>query len=304
MAPRFTRQKARKLIAVMRRDPVKAQDFAQRHGAKRAYSTVDAFLSDTEIDAVYIATPPYLHREQTEMAARAGKNVLVEKPMALNSGECDTMINACQNAGVSLHVAYYRRFYPKFVHVKKLLSDGVIGQITGARLQLCSHNTGGGWRIDPKTSGGGHFVDVGSHRLDMLIYLLGDVAQIHGFADGLASTHSAEVDVVLALQMENRVLVSAGFHFHTSPSKDVLEIYGTDGTLVFDPFDSPSFILKTRAKESVHTFETPRPTHQPFIQALVDIYRDVAPDTEHVTGEEGAKATRIMDIALATRYAP
>ncbi|MBC7809146.1 MAG: Gfo/Idh/MocA family oxidoreductase [Akkermansiaceae bacterium] len=212
------------------------------------------------------------------------------------------MIRACKAAGVSLHVAYYRRFYPKFVEAKKLLTAGVIGQVLGARLQICSHNTGGGWRVDPRTSGGGHFVDVGSHRLDMLVYLLGDVAQVHGFADGLASAHAAEEDVVLTLRMESRALVSAGFHFHTRPAKDALEIYGTDGTITFDPFDAGSFLLKTASGEAVQTFDTPRPTHGPFVQALVDIYRNETPDIAHVTGEEGAKATRVMDVALAARY--
>lgn len=290
------------LVAVMRRDLVKAQDFAQRHGARRAYGTVEELLADEEVDAVYIATPPHLHREQTKMAARAGKNVLVEKPMGLNGVECDAMIRSCREAGVTLHVAYYRRFYPKFVEAKRLLSAGVIGQILGATLQLCSHSVGGGWRVDPRTSGGGHFVDVGSHRLDMLIFLLGDVAQVHGFADGLASEHAAEEDVVLSIRMENRALVSAGFHFHTHPAKDVLEIYGTEGSMTFDPFDGPSFTLKTASGEIVRSFETPRPTHGPFIQALVDVYQGEATGVAHVTGEEGAKVTHIMDVALAGRF--
>jgi predicted dehydrogenase len=259
-------------------------------------------LTDSEVDAVYIATPPHLHRAQTEMAARSGKDVLVEKPMALNAGECDAMVRACHEAGVRLHVAYYRRFYPKFVEGRRLLSAGAVGQILGARLQMCAHNTGGGWRTDPRTSGGGHFVDVGSHRLDMLLYLLGDAAEVQGFSDGLASAHAAEEDVVLTMRMTNRALVSASFHFHTRPSKDILEIYGTDGTLIFDPFDGPSFTLRTTKGESIHTFENPQPTHGPFVQALVDVYRGRAEDTPHVTGEEGAKVTRIMDVALAARY--
>lgn len=290
------------LVAVMRRDLAKAQDFARRHGAKRAYGTVEELLADANVDAVYIATPPHLHRAQTEMAARAGKNVLVEKPMALNGAECDAMIRTCAESGVSLHVAYYRRFYPKFVHAKRLITEGSIGQILGARLQICSHNTGGGWRVDPATSGGGHFVDVGSHRLDMLLHLLGDVARVHGFSDGLASAHTAEEDVVLSLRMANRALVSASFHFHTQPGRDILEIYGTDGTLTFNPFDAASFTVKTASGEAIHTFQTPQPTHGPFVQALVDAYRGEGSGGAPVTGEEGAKVTRIMDVALAARF--
>jgi len=290
------------LIAVASRNADKARDFARRHGAKRAHDTVDELLFDPEITAVYIATPPHLHREQTEAAAQAGKHVLVEKPMGLNASECDAMIRASADAGVLLHVAYYRRFYPKFVAAKRLLHAGAIGQILAARLHVCQQPSGGGWRIDPHISGGGHFVDIGSHRLDMLVYLLGDVAQVHGFADGLAATHSAEEDVVLTLRMENRALVSAGFHFHTRPAQDILEIHGTGGTLRFDPFDAATFTVRTEAGDTTHTYETPTPTHLPMVQALVETYRGDTPEVAPATGLEGAKATRLMDTALAGRY--
>lgn len=292
------------LIAVMRRDRAKAEDFARRHGAKRAYDTAPALLADTEVDAVYIATPPYLHCEQAIAAAQAGKHVLVEKSMALNADECDRMMDACRSAGVHLHVAYYRRFYPKFVRAKALLDAGAVGRVLGAHLLMCSRSGSGGWRTDPAVSGGGHFFDVGSHRIDMLVHLLGDVAEVIGFAENLVGHHAAENDVVLALRMASGALVSAGFHYQASPPRDVLEIYGTEGTLTFDPFDSESFTVK-RAGGAVsdEMFSTPSPVHLPFIQALVDVYRgeSAAP---HVTGEEGAKTTRILDAALRSPPAP
>lgn len=284
------------LVAVMRRDFAKAQDFARRHGARRAYGAVEDLLADEEVNAIYIATTPDLHREQTIAAARAGKHVLVEKPMAMDTAECDDMIAACRDAGVSLHVAYYRRFYPKFVAAKRLLDSGSIGTILGGRLLMCSRATGGGWRVDPTVSGGGHFVDVGSHRLDMLIYLLGDVAEVAGFAENLPGRHSAENDVALTLRMESGALVSAGFHFETHSRADLLEIYGTGGTLTFDPFDGETFTLRRDGQETSHTYPIPAPVHLPFIQALVEVYNGT--NTPHVTGEEGAKTTRIMDTAL------
>ncbi len=298
--PALYRAAGSELTAVMRRDRAKAEDFARRHGARRAYDRVEDLLADEEVDAVYIATPPNLHKEQTLQAAAAGKHVLVEKPMALNAGECDAMIAACARAGVHLHVAYYRRFWPKFVEARRLIREGYIGHVLGARLQMCALSGGGGWRVDPAISGGGHFVDVGSHRLDMLLHLLGDVAEVTGYVDNLVGSHPAENDVVLSLRMASRVVVSAGFHFHTHPSRDVLEIYGTGGTLSLDPFDGPAITLRygvPEKKEVVHQHVTPSPTHFPFVEALLRVY--AGEDIPHVTGEEGAKATRIMDAVLA-----
>jgi predicted dehydrogenase len=293
------------LVAVMRRDHAKAEDFARRHGAKRAYDSVEALLADAEVDAVYIATPPYLHCEQTLAAARAGKHVLVEKPMALNAAECDRMIAACRSAGVHLHVAYYRRFYPKFVRAKQRIDEGVIGRILGGRLLMCSRSGTGGWRTDPGISGGGHFFDVGSHRLDMLIHLLGDVAEVSGYAENLLGHHEAENDVVLALRMASGALVSAGFHYQASPSRDTLEVYGTEGTLTFAPFDGESFSVCRGGGAPVETLSgpIPSPVHLPFVQALVDVYRGET-TFPHVTGEEGAKTSRILDTAFPSLPSP
>lgn len=297
--PALYQARGSELVAVMRRDRSKAEDFAQRHGAKRAYDRAEDLLADPEVEAVYIATPPYLHCNQTLAAAQAGKHVLVEKPMAVDAAECDRMITACREAGVHLHVAYYRRFYPKFVRAKEMLAEGAIGQVLGARLLMCAHSSGGGWRIDPAVSGGGHFLDVGSHRLDMLIHLLGDVAEAFGFADNRLAHHAAENDVTLTLRMASGALVSAGFHFHTQPTQDVLELYGTEGSLAFDPFDAETFFLrrgKPVRSEEAFTFPTPSPVHLPFLQALVEVYQGAV--HPHVTGEEGAKVTRVMDAAL------
>jgi len=294
------------LVAVMRRDRAKAEAFARRHGARRSYDRVEDLLADADVDAVYVATPPHVHCEQTIACARAGKHVLVEKPMALNGAECDRMIAACREAGVHLHVAYYRRFWPKFVEAKRLLAEGAVGQVLGARLQMAAMSGAGGWRTDPAVAGGDHFVDVGSHRLDILLHLLGDVAaeeEAKGFVANLVGHHAAENDVALALRMASGVLVSGAFHFRTQPARDVLEVYGTDGTLALAPFDGDTLTLRHDPNQqnghvAEYRFPNPSPTHGPLVEALVRVYH--GSDEPHVTGEEGAKVTRIMDAVLAT----
>ena len=93
----------------MRRNGDKARDYAQRHGVPRWYGDADELIADPEVNAVYIATPPDSHAEYTVRAARAGKPVYVEKPMARDPAECARMIDACRETGVPLFVAYYRR---------------------------------------------------------------------------------------------------------------------------------------------------------------------------------------------------
>jgi predicted dehydrogenase len=95
------------LVAVMRRNGELAADYARRHHVPRWYDDADRLIADPEVDAVYIATPPAFHKPYTLAAAKAGKPVYVEKPMAMNAEECRDMVDACAQAGVPLFVAYY-----------------------------------------------------------------------------------------------------------------------------------------------------------------------------------------------------
>ena len=124
--PAFYKTDDSELIAVMRRDSDKARDYAERHNVPKWYGQADALIADTDVDAVYIATPPDSHADYTAQVAHAGKPVYVEKPMARNHSECQHMVDACQAAKVPLFVAYYRRALPGFLKVKSLVEDGAI----------------------------------------------------------------------------------------------------------------------------------------------------------------------------------
>ena len=113
--PGFQKAKDSSLVAVMRRTGELAQDYAGRHDVPRWYADAEALIGDPEVDAIYIATPPSSHKEYVILAARAGKPIYVEKPMARTHAECQAMIAICREAGVPLYVAYYRRALPRFL---------------------------------------------------------------------------------------------------------------------------------------------------------------------------------------------
>ncbi len=199
--PAFQKARGSALVAVMRRDAAKAEDYARRHGVPRWYSDAEALVRDPEVDAVYVATPPSTHCEYAVLAARAGKPVYVEKPMALDYGECRTMIDICATAGVPLFTAYYRRAMPRFARIKALIDAGAIGTVRVANISVYrSFVPPAGalpWRIDPAISGGGLFVDLASHQLDLLDYFLGPIADVSGTAANQAGLYHAE-DLVAA----------------------------------------------------------------------------------------------------------
>jgi predicted dehydrogenase len=119
--PGFQQADGSALLAVMRRDRHKAEDFARRHQVPRVHGTARALVDDPDVDAVYIATPPDSHCELACLAASAGKPCLVEKPMAVSYAECTRMLDAFARAGVPLWVAYYRRALPRFLLIRDLL---------------------------------------------------------------------------------------------------------------------------------------------------------------------------------------
>jgi len=249
VAPAINEQPDSELIAFFSNTPARAEELRATHQARRAYSKLGDILADEEIDAIYVASPADRHCEETIAAAEAGKHVLCEKPMALSVADCERMIEASEQASVRLSIAYYRRFYPKARKMKELLGQGAIGKPVLARVNI------GGWvdlpSDDPKhwrtllaRAGGGALMDVGSHRLDIICYLLGEPAQVCGFADNVARDDIQVPDTESLLGR-----MACGAHLHCvsywgmRQASDEMEIWGADGKLVATPFDGDMLTL-------------------------------------------------------------
>ncbi|MDA8124701.1 MAG: Gfo/Idh/MocA family oxidoreductase [Deltaproteobacteria bacterium] len=177
------------LVAVCSRDIGRAQDFAARHQANRAYSSFDQMLQDPAIDVLYIATPNKLHLEQTVAAAQAGKHVFCEKPMALSVAECEKMIRVCADSGVKLGIDLQNRYHPAHIETHRLISSGEAGEINFIRAQYAhgrSRNAArtAGWRSDPNAAGAGAIAGTGIHPIDLLRYLTGsEIVEVRALLD-------------------------------------------------------------------------------------------------------------------------
>ncbi len=139
-APAMNRITNSSIVAVMRRDPVKAADYARRHGIQRWYQDATRLIQDPEINAIYIATPPSSHLEYVLQVARSGKPVYVEKPMGLNYQECQQMIRVCEEREVPLYVAYYRRALSNFLQVKEIVEQKRLGDIRAIEIKLLNNS--------------------------------------------------------------------------------------------------------------------------------------------------------------------
>lgn len=306
VAPAVNEDSNSEMVAFASSSQERAEDFAARHGARRAYSDMDAFLADPEIDVVYAASRVYEHLPQTAASAAAGKHVLCEKPMALTGAECQAMVDACQQTGVNLAVAYYRRYYPKNRKIKELLEQGAIGTPVLVRMVLTGNydptpDDPKFWRVDPAKSAGGPIADVGSHRLDLLCYWFGDPTAVAARNETLVHGYAADDSDVLLIKMASGLQVTASFHWSIGVGHDTIEIYGTEGALFSAPTDGPHLALQTVAGTEEFTLPHAENRHLPLVADFSA--RVLAGEPPLYTGEDGAKTTRIIESSFTASRA-
>ena len=303
--PAFQKAAGSALVAVMRRDAVKAADYARRHGVPRWYADADELIRDAEVDAVYVATPPGSHEEMALRVAAAGKPCYVEKPMARNHAECLRMVDAFRAAQRPLFVAYYRRRLPRFVKAKELIDAGRLGRITGVvyrHTRLFRPAQPDAWRLDPAVAGGGLFLDLGSHALDLFDFLLGPLTQVSGSADRYADGR-VEDAVVMSFRTAGGALGAASWNFAGATRNDLIEIDGTHARLVMSCFGNEPVRLELPGG-GAETFDLPNPLHiqQPFIQSMVDELNGAGGPPAPSSGETAARTSKVMDDVLAAFY--
>lgn len=300
--PGFQKATHSELVAVMRRNGALAADYARRHNVPKWYDDAQELIDDPDVDAVYIATPPYAHKEYTLAAARAGKPVYVEKPMALNYAECQEMVAACAAAKVPLFVAFYRRALPRFVKIKELLDNGAIGNVRTVTVTfyrpMRSYDLNNlPWRVIPAIAGGGLFVDLAAHTLDYLDYFLGPIRAASGYAANQAGQYPAEDVVAGSFVFASGVHGTGIWSFASFEHVDRTEIIGDGGAIVFSSFAEEPVTLTTAAGMQHFIIEHPPHIQQPLIQSIVDELNGEGHCPS--TGISGARTTWVMDQLLA-----
>ena len=304
--PGFRKAEGSRLVAVMRRDAARAEDYARRHNVARWYADAEALIRDPEVDAVYVATPPDTHCEYALRICAAGKPAYIEKPMARNATECQRMVTAFANARLPLFVAYYRRGLPRFLKAKALVDDGALGTVTDVRYYYSEprHRSASAdalpWRLSAEKAGGGLFLDLGSHTLDIFDFMFGPLAGVHGHAANLASLYEVEDVVSMSFRTPTGAAGAAVWNFAAAAGADLIQVTGTDGVLSLSTFGNDPVRIETG--NGVQEFDLPNPphVHQPLIQTIVDELRGRGNCPS--TGESGWRTSAVMDRVLDSYY--
>jgi glucose-fructose oxidoreductase len=246
VAPALKLAQGAELAAVYSRTRQTGEEFARKHGAAAVYDSLDALLDDPQVAVVYICSPNQLHAEYTERAARAGKHVLVEKPMALNLADGLNMVRTCEAQGVKLGVGFQLRLHPGRIEARRRVLAGELGTIALAQANFGrgiwgqvrpEPQTGRGvWLGDPALVGGAHtLMGQGVHCIDDLLFLLGQqVVEVAAITDGQTSENPLENLAAVSLRFDGGTIgmICSGLRMPEFVSQ--VSIYGSEGKAILE----------------------------------------------------------------------
>lgn len=280
--PAFSKVANSRLAAVMRRDKEKAKNFAKRHNVPKFYTDAQQLIDDPEINAVYIATPPAQHEEYTLAAIKAGKPTYIEKPLTINAGSCQRMIDASIHYQIPTTGAYYRRALPLFTKVKSLLEEKKIGNVRMVTINLYQSptkntiaKTDDNWRVNPVLSGGGYFHDLAPHQLDLMYWYFGKPNSVRGQSFNQENKYNAPDLTNLEAIFQDNIFLSGtwSFNVHESAVEDTCQIIGDKGLIKFSFFQLKNLEVLTSVENESLTFTNPINIQQPMIEKVVRYFK-------------------------------
>ena len=300
--PAYKQTPGFELHAVMRRDIVKAEEYAKRHGVSKFYGDADALINDNEIDAVYIATPPDTHAYYALKVAAAGKICCIEKPMAPTYEECQTIVQTFENKKIPLFVAYYRRSLPRFLKIKSWLDENKIGNIRHVNWMYTrtasptDTSNEYNWRTDKKIAYGGYFDDLASHGIDLFAHFLGPIKTANGLSTNQQNLYTSKDAVVGNWIHESGVTGSGTWNFGANKLVDSVEIIGDKGRVSFSVFNDEPIVLITENEDKSLFIENPNPIQLFHVQ---NMSKHLNGEASHPSsGETAAHTSWVLDEIL------
>jgi predicted dehydrogenase len=224
------------LVSFYSHNSDRAKQLAKSSGATAYFSDYDQFLK-SDINCVYVSSVNSDHYEQVIKAAEAEKHILCEKPLAITSKQAEEMVKVCKKKNVFLAVNYIHRFHPHVVKSKELIQKNTLGKLVSINLNFnMDFAPGSNFRFNKKLSGGGAFRDLGTHMIDLLRYLGGEVEEINGYINNII--YKSEVDdfAVALVKFKEDGYGYLNVSYNNKKAFNRIEILGHKGAISIENF--------------------------------------------------------------------
>ncbi|MEJ8567773.1 Gfo/Idh/MocA family protein [Elongatibacter sediminis] len=310
-ATQFAEMDDVEFVACYGRKAEKAKAFADKYGARNWYDDFDEFCADPDLDFVVVCTPNGTHAQHAIPLARAGKNVIVEKPLEITRDKAHSIIDACREHDVSLSIIYQMRFGEAARKVKDAVASGLFGEILQVdaydkAFREVSYYRDDAWRGTREFEGGGTLTTQTTHLIDLMQWIAGPVKSV--FANCRTAYHDIEVEdlanAMLTFESGATGVIVSSTCFQPA-MKSRIEIHGTKGSAIFngeydelylwevegDPqkIDAPEGF---RFRDTTDPYLFPMERHRANLQEIIDAHREKR--TSMVTGEEALKSEEII----------
>jgi predicted dehydrogenase len=295
------------LVALQKRSRVEAEAAARSFGVPHAFTQAEDLVRHPEVDAVFVVSANAAHCAETIAAARAGKHVIVEKPMAMTVAEAEEMIDACRRANVRLMVAHMIRLSPAMQRVRELLAGGEIGRISCVRADFVydGRMSQRGWLLDRRVAGGGPVFDIGVHCLDTVRFLLGsEVEEVRSVLSPRPTAEITEQTAHMALRFGGGTTASITCSYESGARRSLLEVFGTDGmisVLDFTVGSRRAVVSVTRAPMGKSPSTTTEAVDVPnlYVAEIAQFVECVRNGTEPaLSGDNGLRNQRVLNAVV------
>ena len=275
----------------------RAKELAEKSGAAGYFDNYDKFLK-SDINSVFISSVNADHHEQVVKAAEAGKNILCEKPLALNSKQAAEMVEACKQNNVFLAVNYIHRFHPHVVKAKELINNQTIGKLVSIALNFnIDFPPGNNFRFNKALSGGGALRDLGTHMIDLLRFIGGNIKEINGYTDNIIHQSEVEDFAVGVVKFEKGGYGIFNVSYNNRKAFNRVEILGDKGATSIEKLIGvktlPSKLTIQLEGEAKKSF---RKRGNKLLYLLRSVQKSfLKGETPLVTGEDGLLNLQLME---------
>ena len=288
------------IVAVWDHMEPRGKEAAEQYGVP-FYADIDRIL-ELDIDAVVVNVETNLHPEVMIAAARAGKHIFTEKALAITVEECDRIVAAVEQAGVKFMISLPSRCNPELLLAKKVVDDGLLGEITFGRGRVahCASldkwfKGGSAWFVDAEQAGGGALFDLGCHRMDVIRWMMGEPKKVMSIINNFSPNYAVDDNSATLIEFANKGIgvVDVAFVHRSGPNP--FELYGSEGSLTMGA--GPLSLTTTKlTDEQINAYLAAAPEAPPMpMQQWIEAIEDGAPTT--ITIQDGRNLTELLQAA-------